>query len=102
ETLLMSQNAMKLSLRFKMIDNAAIRRIGEHWIRYGYAVNQYVNVGANEMCMTRFTYWKVQNLVVSNSQIPELFKNAIRGIFEKGVTIWADPDRIGNANDNEA
>ncbi len=100
ETLLMSQNAMKLSLRFKMIDNAAIRRIGEHWIRYGYAVNQYVNVGDNLMCMSRFTYWKVKNLHLTNSNIPELYKNTIRGIFEKGVTLWADPDRIGNADDN--
>lgn len=100
ETLMMSQNAMKLSLRFKLIDNAAIRRIGEHWLRYGYAVNQYVNVGDNLMCMTRFTYWKVKNLNITNANIPELYKNALRGIFEKGVTLWADPDRIGNANGN--
>lgn len=101
ETLMMSQNNMKLSLRFKLIDNAAIRRIGEHWIRYGYAVNQYVSIPESLLVMTRFTYWRTTNIFIGRSPMPESHKYAFKGIFEKGVTVWADPDRIGNYDDNQ-
>ena len=44
--------------------------------------------------MENFTYWKMQSVSLSTSEVPELFKESIRGIFEKGVTVWSDPDKM--------
>lgn len=90
-----SGNAV-LSFRVKMIDQARIRAIGEFWLRYGYAVNQFARMPDNFMVMNRFTYWKLSETYISSSMMPESFKQIIRGIFEKGVTVWADPLDIGN------
>jgi hypothetical protein len=47
------------------------------------------------MVMEKFTYWKMSETYIKASTIPEGFKQTIRGIFEKGVTIWASPYDIG-------
>ena len=49
-------------------------------------------------CMTHFTYWKLKELYLVSSECPELYRKTIRGIFEKGVTVWKDPRNIGKPN----
>jgi len=90
--------AGEVSLRWKMIDNASIRRVGEYWLRYGYAVRQFATIPNDFMVMTKFTYWKLLETYINSSRMPEGFKQIIRGIFEKGVTVWADPVYIGNTD----
>lgn len=86
----------ELSIRWKMIDMAAVKRIGEHWLRYGYAVNiQVYDLPVDMMVMTKFTYWKLSETYIRAGGMPESFKQAIRGIFEKGVTVWRNPNDIG-------
>jgi hypothetical protein len=48
--------------------------------------------------MSKFTYWKLTETYITAATIPESFKQVIRGIFEKGVTVWADPSYIGNTD----
>jgi hypothetical protein len=95
--------AATISLRIKMLDSAALAVVGEYWLRYGYAVRRFGTIPANLMAMTKFTYWKLLETYISGGPMPEGFKQAIRGIFEKGVTVWADPADIGNIDiaDNE-
>jgi hypothetical protein len=92
-----------LNVRWKMIDQASIAVIGEYWLRYGYAVRRSSLLPANLMTMSKFTYWKLSETYIRQAPIPEGFKQIIRGIFEKGVTVWADPDYIGTTDwaDNE-
>lgn len=85
----------EVSLRWKLIDNAAIRRVGEYWLRYGYAVRAFGNIPSSLMVMEKFTYWKLLETYIVSASMPESFKQIIRGIFEKGVTVWADPTYIG-------
>lgn len=85
----------ELSVRWKMIDVAHMTQIGEFWLRYGYAVNRFAKVSQLQL-MSHFTYWKMSETYVSAGPMPETYKQAIRGIFEKGVTVWRDPDYIGN------
>jgi len=96
DTLNIASGNAVISFRVKMIDQARIRAIGEFWLRYGYAVNQFARMPANFMVMSRFTYWKLTETYIASSAMPESFKQVIRGIFEKGVTVWADPRDIGN------
>lgn len=103
ETINMVYGNMEVSLRWKLIDNAALRNVGDYWNRYGYAVRKFSTIPDSLMVMTKFTYWKLQETYINSANMPEAFKQIIRGIFEKGVTVWADPTYIGNIDiaDNE-
>lgn len=93
----------RLELRFKTVDLATVMRIGDFWLRYGYAVQRFIQIPQNLKCMSKFTYWKLQETYIKSSFVPEGFKQAIRGILEKGVTVWSNPDDIGviDIADNE-
>lgn len=95
----------EVSVRWKLIDDASIRRVGDFWLRYGYAINAFIdNIPSDMMVMSKFTYWKMTQTYLLSSPMPELMKQAIRGIFEKGVTVWRNPDDIGTIDigDNTA
>lgn len=87
---------MRVVAKVKMIDKAAMRRVGEYWLRYGIAVRAFGRIPSSLMVMTKFTYWKLAETYISSAPMPEGFKQIIRGIFEKGVTVWANPNDIGN------
>ncbi|AYQ99927.1 tail protein [Arthrobacter phage Mendel] len=82
-------------IKVKMLQPAAMASIGEYWLRYGYAVNRFGTMPANFMACEKFTYWKLRETYITHSSCPETFKQTLRGIFEKGVTVWANPDDIG-------
>jgi len=84
-------------VKVKMLQAAAMNSIGEYWLRYGYQVNRFVqNIPTSFMVMEKFTYWKLRETYITSSACPETYKQAIRGIFEKGVTVWSNPADIGN------
>lgn len=95
ETMNLVNGPTEVSLRWKLIDNSAIRAIGDFWLRYGYAVHQFAIIPVTLMAMSKFTYWKLSETYIIAANIPETFKQSIRGIFEKGVTVWANPSDIG-------
>ena len=72
-----------------------MRIIGEYWLRYGYAVRQFLKPPRDLHCMNNFTYWKMAETYLTCASADEGAKDVIRGIFEKGVTVWANPDNIG-------
>lgn len=84
-----------VDLKLKMLAPAALRTIGEFWLRYGYAMNVYRRLPGNLSVMTHFTYWKLKETYIISSKCPEPMKQTIRGIFEKGVTVWRNPNDIG-------
>ena len=82
-------------VRFRQISPAAMRSIGEVWLRYGYYVQRFMRLPENLMAMSNFTYWKLHELYVRSSTCPEEYRLTVKGIFESGVTVWTDPDKIG-------
>lgn len=94
---------MGVRLKFKRLKANFMRQVGDFWLRYGYYVNRWIVPPADLKCMENFTYWKMQSVSLSTSEVPELFKETIRGIFEKGVTVWNDPDKMYKVDlaDNE-
>ena len=82
-------------LRVKTLQPAPMRAVGEFWLRYGYMVNQFAQMPSDFQVMTNFTYWKLRETYIYSQSCPELFKQTIRGIFEKGVTVWRDANKIG-------
>ncbi|QIG76013.1 major tail protein [Rhizobium phage RHph_N3_8] len=85
-----------VDLKIKMLQGAAMRQVAGYWMRFGYQMNIWGTLPDDLHCMSHFTYWKLRELYVTDSRAPEAFKETIRGIFEKGVTVWKNPNDIGN------
>lgn len=87
---------MGIEVRYKVINVDAVRVIGDYWGKYGYACRECVNMAAFGLHQMRYyTYWKFTDIYLENASCAESDKDAIRGIFSKGVTIWRKPDEIG-------
>ena len=89
---------LEYSLRWKLIDDASMAVIGEYWLRYGYAIRRFITMPDSLHCMTHFSYWKLSETYIKSARIPESYKQVIRGIFEKGVTVWREADMIGSTD----
>ena len=87
---------MGIEVRYKVINVDAVRVIGDYWGKYGYACRECVNMASFGLHQMRYyTYWKFTDIYIENASCAESDKDAIRGIFSKGVTIWRKPDEIG-------
>lgn len=86
-----------LVAQVRTISDGSMRIICDYWARYGYAINRYFrNINSTLNIMKHFTYWQVSELYLGSSKwCPQNYLNTMRGIFEKGVTVWNDPDEIG-------
>lgn len=69
----------------------------DYFIRYGYTINRYVRSQAwRHVCdMTEYQYWKFADCTIPDTVGDDNVRNVIKGIFERGVTVWHDPDHIG-------
>jgi tail protein len=94
----MVSNGLVIDARIRSVSPAAMRSIGDFWLRYGYLMNTWIRFPKTLSLMTEFTYWKMAECYLVDTTIPEGFKASVRGIFEKGVTVWRSPQRIGNTN----
>lgn len=95
ETYNLLNDVMEFRFEILMPDQASIQAIGEYWLRYGYAVHRFSFIPPSLMAMSKFTYWKMKETYIRAAAMPETFKQSLRGIFEKGVTVWGNPDDIG-------
>lgn len=91
-----ANGTMEFSVRWKLIDNAAIRVIGDFWLQFGYAIRAFIQPPQSLQVMTKFTYWKMTKAYLSSATVPESHKQVLRGIMEKGFIVWNDPDDIGS------
>jgi hypothetical protein len=94
ETINLTDNTVRIVARWKLVDSANIVRIGDFWNRFGYAVNQFYML-TDQLVMQKATYWKMTQCYLVTGPMPEIFKDALRGVFEKGVTVYANPNDIG-------
>lgn len=91
----LANGLMIVEMRFKQCDAQHISIAGEYFLRYGYAVREFMTPPRNLKACEKFTYWKFSESYLICSEADESVKNTIRGIFEKGVTVWNDPNDIG-------
>lgn len=81
-------------VRFKTCAPSALAAVGEYMLRYGYFIQRFLTPPASLMCMTHFTYWQMQECYIRGT-LPEQYRMTIKGMFEKGTTVWASPNDIG-------
>lgn len=87
-------------VNFKMITRGPQNRIADFWSRYGYQVNEFVQGAFRPLrqlkVMTRFSYWKMRECYLQSPHATEDELLTIKGILERGVTVWNSPAMIGS------
>ena len=98
----LSNGIMGVLVRFKVCAPSALRAAGEYMLRYGYFVQRFLTPPASLECMEKFTFWQMQEAYVRGT-LPEEYRLTIKGMFERGVTVWGKPEYIGVTDwaDNE-
>ena len=87
---------MGIEVRYKTVGEQMARVIGDYWGKYGYAAHEVVQMRQRPLNVMRYyTYWKFTDIYIESAECAEADKDAIRGIFAKGVTVWSDPANIG-------
>lgn len=88
------------AVNYKTAGGAAMRTVCDFWARYGYKIQRFYNFSSAKMTalkiMKHFSYWKVSETYITCAKANEAEKDAIRGVLEKGVTVWGNPSEIGN------
>lgn len=101
-------NGALIFAKLKMVSQDVIRRQGQFWERYGYACDFFLSQLPDKLqAMTRFSYWKCQDVRIVSSACPQTYIDTLRGMLEKGVTVWhspmSDSEFYGDVSiDNEA
>lgn len=81
--------------RYKTVSDDALIRNGDYFLRFGYAINRFMDIPRNLVYNSKYSYWKVHQLVFTKSSSNDMERNVIKGIFSKGVTVWGDPKAVG-------
>lgn len=87
-----------ITVTYKTLAGAPKRAVADYFRRYGYAVRRFLPLGTlnHLLCMSKFAYWKVAESTITCTKANETEREVMRGVLEKGVTIWASPADIGN------
>lgn len=100
DVLAQANGLYNITINFKMITKAAQERIADFWSRYGYQINEFIQSSYQPLqhlkVMTHFSYWKMRECYLMNSYANNDEIMAIKGILERGTTVWNSPNYIGN------
>lgn len=87
------------AINYKTACGGALTSICQYWAKYGYKINRFYNFKNQSVkamrVMSHWSYWKVSEAYLECVNANEAERDAIRGILEKGVTVWHDPEDIG-------
>ena len=74
---------------------AAIAQAGDAFLRYGYRLERAIDfTGFN--VMPKFSFWQCSDMWLRSSTVPDAYLDQIRMLLFGGVTVWRNPDDIGN------
>lgn len=90
-------NGMNIILfKWKRLKPNYMAQVAQYFGRYGYYVNRFLIPPPALKCMDQFDYWKMKDVQITSTAIPESFKQTLRGILEKGVTIYRRARDVGH------
>lgn len=81
-------------IKVKHINTGALAQVSQYFKRYGYQFHQWVDMPGNLVLNTYFSFWKVQDITLECATANETEADALRGIFAKGVTVFASADAM--------
>jgi hypothetical protein len=87
-----------IQVKVKKQNMNAIARTADTFARYGYAYDGFWDI--DSLClMKHFTYWKTSECwVYDEGNGNDSAQRGISNIFNKGVTVWSNPDEIGKVS----
>lgn len=88
----MAQRAYVVKVRTQ--SKGALIQAGMYMLRYGIASNKLYNRPDLTTCR-HYTYWRADDVWLTNDIAPNDALDVIRERFTSGVTIWNDPTEIG-------
>lgn len=88
----MAQRAYVVKVRTQ--SKSALMQAGMYMLRYGIASNKLYNKPNLTPCR-HYTYWRADDVWLTNDIAPNDALDVIRDRFAAGVTIWNDPTEIG-------
>ena len=88
----MAQRAYVVKVRTQ--SKSALIQAGMYMLRYGIASNKLYNRPDLTPCR-HYTYWRADDVWLTNDIAPNDALDEIRDRFAAGVTIWNDPTEIG-------
>lgn len=88
----MAQRAYTIKVRTQT--KSALIQAGMYMLRYGIASNKLYNRPNLTPCR-HYTYWRADDVWLTNDIAPNDALDAIRDRFAAGVTIWTNPTEIG-------
>ena len=95
DAFMLATTGWMVDVRLKTPHRGAVQAVSEHFARFGYRCNRTIDMAAyNLTLMTHFTYWKLADCRIDAPSVPQMHAETIRGIFEKGVTVWDEPKEI--------
>lgn len=86
------------TVTYKTLGPSAAASVGDYFARYGYQVHRFLPLGTvrQMLCMSHFAYWKAKETNLTCAKANETERETMRGVIEKGVTLWGAPEYIGN------
>lgn len=82
---------------YKQAYGSAFQGACDYMLRYGNQIHRYINIkgGMTKLkVMKKFSYWKASETYIDCAKANEAEKDVIRGILERGVTVWGKPEDI--------
>lgn len=86
------------TVRYKRISPNALARVAQYFRRFGYQIHRYVQVPSRLNVCRYFSFYKFSEINITAANANETEKDAIRGIFMRGVTIWESASDIGRVD----
>lgn len=94
-----AQQRRGVTVRVKTQRQSDIAQTAAQFARYGYNLNQIWDMTQGLTLMRNFTYWKAADIwVVDDKGTPNTVQLALQDIFEQGVTVWSDAEKIGRVS----
>lgn len=89
-----------ITVTYKTLSGAAREAVADYFRRYGYSVRRFLACGSvrSMLCMTKFAYWRLLGAALTCAEANESERETMRGVLEKGVTLWDAPESIGNVD----
>lgn len=87
-------------ITYKTVTGAAKESLSDYFRRYGYSVRRFLELGSvrDMLCMTKFAYWRILESNITCADANESERESMRGVMEKGTTLWAKPEYIGTTD----
>lgn len=92
------QDGFGLWLKIKVPNAGKLLRIVWQWARYGYHTHESISHFRYMLYMSHVTYWKMLDVKFAYADMPEQFRRTIKGMFERGISLWHNPEHMTHFN----